>query len=202
MLRLAIGRMGAVSCRHRREISGAIRQRDCRRGSQRCGRPSILCLIWRRMCGARRICAHRVRRDRISCARHRTPSNDWEVLLVIDGGLWVQTLLRSYLLQSGVGGGLLQVCRRGMGSRVVADQMKMLASGSGDTEGLLHQTVRFISITIRAFVGSISAVLIAAPALWRLARSRYRALGNAATSTLALHLAISQKATGYPTGAP
>lgn len=68
--------------------------------------------------------------------------------------------------QGGIGRWLLQVGGRRVRTRVVADEVKMLASGCGDTKGLLHQTVRLISVAIRTLVGAVASILVAAPALW------------------------------------
>lgn len=70
-----------------------------------------------------------------------------------------------------VGGWLLEVGRGRVRARVVADQVKVLASGSGDAEGLLHETIGLIPISIRAFIGPVPSIIVATSALGRLAWS-------------------------------
>jgi hypothetical protein len=106
------------------------------------------------------------------------------------------------MAQRGICGGLLQVGGGRVRARVVADEVKVLAGGSGDAEGLLHQPVGLIPVAIGALIGAISSVLIAAPTFGRLAASGHRVLRNAATTTLALHLPIGQEAARDTTGAP
>jgi hypothetical protein len=68
--------------------------------------------------------------------------------------------------QGGIGRWLLQVGGRRVRTRVVADEVEMLASGGGDTEGLFHQTVGLISVAIWALICAVSTIFVATPALW------------------------------------
>lgn len=143
-----------------------------------------------------------MRRYRVCCTGHGATSDHRQVLLVVDGRLRIKALLRADLAQRRVGSWLLQICRRRMRSRVVTDQVQMLTSRGGDAERLLHQAIRLISIPIWALIRSVASILIATPAFWSFASPRYGAVRHAATSSLALHLSIRQKAAGYSTGAP
>lgn len=134
-----------------------------------------------------------MRSDRVSSASHRTPSHNWEILLIVDSGLGIQALLRSYVAQSGIGSRLLE----GEGGRVcagvVADEVQVLTRRGGNTERLLHQTVGLVSIAIRTFVGTVASFFVATSAVGGLPYSRY-SLRYTAAASLALHLTICQKA--------
>lgn len=72
---------------------------------------------------------HRVRGDGVSgSTRHWTASHYGEVLLIVDRRFRVQTFLWSNMSESWVGGGLLEVGSGRVRARVVADQVKVLAS--------------------------------------------------------------------------
>lgn len=78
---------------------------------------------------------HGMRCDRIGgSARHWSSSHHWQVLLIVHSRLGVQTFLRSNMSESRVSGWLLEVGGRRVRARVVADQVEVLASRSGDTE--------------------------------------------------------------------
>lgn len=135
--------------------------------------------------------------------RHRSTHRHREVLLTITCWLRVETLLRSYLSQHRINSGLLQVGGRRFGARVVADEVEVLASGSRDAEWLLHQVVRLISVTIGSLICPVTKLLIIFRCGLRcLAGSGYGALRNIATSVLALHLSVRQKAAGDSTCTP
>lgn len=78
-----------------------------------------------------------------------------------------------------------------MRSSIVADEMEVLASSGGDTERLLHETVRFISVAILAVVGIPSVIVAPARAFRRLPGSSHCILCDIPASTLALHFAVS-----------
>jgi hypothetical protein len=78
----------------------------------------------------------------------------------------------------------------------------VLACGGGDAERLLHQTVLLVAVPIRTIALHL-LVLIAAPSAVRsLARSPRRRIGELASSTLALHLAVGEEAAGHSAGTP
>lgn len=69
----------------------------------------------------------------------------------------------------------------------------MLATIGGDGERLLHQPVRFVSVSVRAAIrvafDAVNAVTVGV-------------FVEAAASTFALHLTICEEASGHSAGAP
>lgn len=70
--------------------------------------------------------------------RHRAASDDREILLVVNGRLWIEALLRAHASQSWVIGWLEEIRGVGMRPGVVAYEVEMLTSRRCDTERLLH----------------------------------------------------------------
>jgi hypothetical protein len=113
--------------------------------------------------------AHGMRCDGVGgSARHGSSGHHWQVLLIVHSRLRVQTFLWSNMSESGVSRWLLEVGSGWVRARVVADQVEVLACRCGDTEGLLHETVGLIPVSIGAFVRSVTSIIVATSALWRL----------------------------------
>ena len=141
----------AVGARDGGQIGGVMHRDGGRRG-QRGRRPCERGGIWLLRMGRRGPRkTHMVRRHVVGGARHGPPRHHGEILLVVDGGIRVETFLRTDIAQGVIRGGLLQVGGGGMGSRVVADQVEVVTLRGGDAERLFHQAVGLISIAIGAF---------------------------------------------------
>lgn len=156
------------------------------------------------MCGSRTwIGSHRMRSDRVCSTRHGAPSYHWEILLIIDGGFWIQAFLRSHMSQCRISRWLLQVRRRRMRPGVIADKMEVLTRGRGDTEGLLHETVRFIAIPIGALIAAIASTVVAPTrTFWSFPGSGHGGLRHAVPAPFTFHLSIGQEAARNATGTP
>ena len=91
-----------------------------------------------------------------------------------------------------------------MRSRVVADQMQVVARGCCDAEGLLHESVRLVSITIVSIVTSHLKIRVAATSTIRcLSSSCCCEWGReSVASPFALHFAICEEASRDSAGAP
>lgn len=76
--------------------------------------------------------------------------------------------------------------------------MKVLAGRSGDAEGLLHQTVRLVSVALRL---AVLLVFVATAARVGSLAGTTSAAAKAATA-LALHLAVCQEAARNSAGTP
>lgn len=76
--------------------------------------------------------------------------------------------------------------------------MEVLASGGGDAERLLHEAIRLVSVALGL---AVFLVLIAAAARVGSLAGTPSATAEAA-ATLALHLAVGQKAARDSAGAP
>jgi hypothetical protein len=73
-----------------------------------------------------------------------------------------------------------------MSARVVADEMEVLICRGGDAERLFHQSIRLVSVAIRAFFSPIAVISASSAAFWSLG---WRCEASASTS-LALHFSI------------
>jgi len=82
-----------------------------------------------------------------------------------------------------------------MTSCKVTDEMKMVANGSSDAEGLLHKPIWFVAITIRTVCRiNISVRHLAVWMLtWRV---------ETVAASLSLHFSICEKTAGHSAGAP
>lgn len=141
---------------------------------------------------------HRIRRS----ARHGPARDDREVLLVVDGGLWIEALLRAHVAQGRIAGGLEEARGVGVRPRVIADEMQVLPGRGRDAEGLLHQAVGLVPVAIRAVVRTLSPVLVAATRrVGRLPRA-LRLRRHRGAAPLALHLTIREKTARDAAGAP
>lgn len=82
----------------------------------------------------------------------------------------------------------------------------MLVGRCGQAERLLHKTIRFVAIAIRPFLSIESIVDTVRVAFGRLVDSGGIVVADwgyeAVSSTLAFHLSVGQKTSGYATGAP
>lgn len=56
-------------------------------------------------------------------------------------------------------------------TRVIADQVEMLASRGGNTKGLLHENIGLVLVSVRAFFCSVISIVVATSTLWHLPRS-------------------------------
>jgi hypothetical protein len=118
----------------------------------------------------------------------------------VDRRLWIHPFDGYDMSQLGIGCGLWQLGRVGMGPRVVGDKVEVLASRGGDAERLLHQTVLLVAVPIRTVAVHL-LVLVAAPsAVRRLACPP--SVVELAAATLALHLSVGEEAARHPAGAP
>lgn len=78
-------------------------------------------------------------------------SGDSWALRFMNCRFWIHSLFRNDPLKLWITCRLWKLGSIWMMSReVVADQMKMMPSRSRDTEGLFHQTIRFVSVPVRS----------------------------------------------------
>ncbi len=78
---------------------------------------------------------------------HRRP-RDGRYTRFVNSGFRIHALLRSDLAQSWIAGWTDEPLRILMWPRVVADKVEVISCWRCDTERLLHQSVRFVAITI------------------------------------------------------
>jgi hypothetical protein len=78
------------------------------------------------------------------------------MLRLVQCRIWIQTFLRSDLAQARVVGRLHQQVRSRVRAGVIADQVKVLAVGRCDAEGLLDQTIGLVTVGVFVVVGHVS----------------------------------------------
>lgn len=125
---------------------------------------------------------------------HGSAGEGWSLVGLAHAGLGVHPLDGDDAAQRRVVGGLRQLGLAGLRARVVRDKVKVLVVGSGDAEGLLHETVGLVAVALGLAVVKIlvahAAVLAGATA------------GAKAAASLALHFAVGEEAAGDTAGAP
>jgi hypothetical protein len=176
--------------------SRVVAVRRCRR---RRGRPSvtILTVVVRRI----RLLVRRIVvlwRHIVWRLPHGCPGEGGRLICVSHARLGVHPLDRDDVPESRIIGRLREIRLAWLRAGVVGDEMEMLASRGSDAEGLLHQTIGLVAVTLGL---TIVVVLVAgAAAVGRLAGSPAGAAETA--PSFALHLSIREKASRDPTGAP
>jgi hypothetical protein len=140
---------------------------------------------------------HGVSSSGVRRARHWPTSDCGRGLGLGDCRLRVHVLRRPDVSQLRVVGRLRKVV--GVGARVVADEVEVLAAGGCDAERLLHKTVRFVAVPIWAFTIRIACRRTLGRLAARPLDERWCRCG---ASSLALHLSICQEAAGYSARAP
>ena len=133
---------------------------------------------------------------------HRRPGHGRGAVAVLKVGLGVHPLLRSDVAEVHILGGLGQGRRMVPGE--VADEVKVLPLRSGDTEGLLGQTVWLVTIAIGTVKRVIALGVVSPSVCWTpVPPGIATRIGRVAGSTsFALHLAIGQEAAVDSAGAP
>jgi hypothetical protein len=112
--------------------------------------------------------------------------------------LRVHSLDRDNASQGRVVGRLLELRLARLRTRVIGDEMKVLATGGGDAERLLHETVCLIAVSLGLSI--ILILVTTASRVWSFTTTS--SVGREASASLALHLAVRQEASGNSTGAP
>ena len=122
----------------------------------------------------------------------------------MNGGFRVHAFDGDNVSKGRIGRGLWELRRIWIWSRVVADQMEMLASRGGDAERLLHQPVRLVSVPVRSITIHLLILVASSSTAVRGLASHPpgRWWDKLAPSSLALHLSIREKAAGNPACAP
>ena len=83
---------------------------------------------------------------------HWSSRDCWDIGLLVDCRLRVHALLRPDVSQLWVVRGLHEILRRLRRPREVTDEVQMLTIVRRNREGLLHQAVWFIPVSVRAAV--------------------------------------------------
>ena len=84
-----------------------------------------------------------------------------------------------------------------MRSGVVADQMEVLAGRGSNAERLLHQSIWLVSVSVRSLSIHILILVTASSTIGRFpSNSSCWWWNELASSSLALHLSVSQETTG------
>lgn len=131
---------------------------------------------------------------RISRRAHGPAGDGRDSALFVNGRFGVHALLGANVTELRVVGRLHEVLRLLRGSRVVADEVEVLAVVGGNREGLLHEAVRFVAVAIRT---AVRVLFIAG-----LRSVAAGCLIEAGSASLALHLAVGQKAARHSAGTP
>lgn len=84
----------------------------------------------------------------------------------------------------------------------IADEVQIGALSCGDAEGLLDESIGFVTVAVRSIGGRSEVGGRIEGSAARHDGSGGRGAGEVATTSLALHLSICQEAAGDPAGAP
>jgi hypothetical protein len=132
---------------------------------------------------------------RVARRSHGSTSDSRNSALLLNSRFWVHALFWADVAKLRVVGRLHKMLRLLRRSRVVADQMKVLAVVGGDGEGLLHEAVRFVAVAIGSAVGVLVVGCLGGIAAGILVET-------ARATSLALHLTVGQETSRDTAGAP